>query len=135
MLALVLFTFLYVCKSCALTAEFEKRIQALEMRCSRTLLNISYKDHVMSEEVCSRIYFLRVAEDREIWVEMYRCRFISGAPTTVKIKGLRRTLKQNVNRLINVKGLLKVKQLVAKGLFNFRLYLGFESSYGVKLYP
>ena len=39
-----------------LTAEIEKRIQALEMRCYRRPLNISYKDHVTAnEEVRNRI--------------------------------------------------------------------------------
>ena len=37
-----------------LTLE-ERRIQALEMRCYRRLLNISYKDHVTNEEVRNRI--------------------------------------------------------------------------------
>ena len=36
-------------------AEIERRIQALEMRCYRRLLNISYKDHVTNEEVRNRI--------------------------------------------------------------------------------
>ena len=35
--------------------KLERRIQALEMRCYRRLLNISYKDHVTKEEVCNRI--------------------------------------------------------------------------------
>ena len=42
--SLILSTFLYVCESWTLTAEIERRIQALEMRCYRRLLNISYKD-------------------------------------------------------------------------------------------
>ena len=41
--------------SWTLTAEIERRIQALEMRCYRRLLNISYKDHVTNEEVRNRI--------------------------------------------------------------------------------
>ena len=36
-------------------AEIERRIQALEMRCYRRLLNISYKDHVTNEQVRNRI--------------------------------------------------------------------------------
>ena len=55
MRTLILFTFLYVCESWTLTAEIERRIQALEMRCYRRLLNISYKDHVTNEEVRNRI--------------------------------------------------------------------------------
>ena len=55
MLTLILSTFLYACESWTLTAEIERRIQTLEMRCYRRLLNISYKDHVTNEEVCNRI--------------------------------------------------------------------------------
>ena len=54
MRTLILSTFLYACESWALTAEIERRIQALEMRCQRRLLNISYKDHVTNEEVRNR---------------------------------------------------------------------------------
>ena len=50
-----LYTFLYACGSWTLTAEIERRIQALEMRNYRRLLNISYKDHVTDEEVRNRI--------------------------------------------------------------------------------
>ena len=38
-----------------LTAELQRRIQAMEMRCYRKILHISYKDHVTSEEVCAKI--------------------------------------------------------------------------------
>ena len=55
MRTLILSTFLYACESLTLTAEIERRIQALEMRCYRRLLNISYKDHVTNEEVRNRI--------------------------------------------------------------------------------
>ena len=55
MRTLILSTFLYACESWTLTAELERRIQALEMRCYRRLLNISYKDHVTNEEVRNRI--------------------------------------------------------------------------------
>ena len=55
MRTLILSTFLYICESRTLGAEIERRIQALEMRCYRRLLNISYKDHVTNEEVRNRI--------------------------------------------------------------------------------
>ena len=55
MWTLILSTFLYACESRNLAAEIERRIQALEMRCYRRLLNISYKDHVTNEEVRNRI--------------------------------------------------------------------------------
>ena len=41
MRTLILSTFLYACESWTLTAEIERRFQALEMRCYRRLLNIS----------------------------------------------------------------------------------------------
>ena len=55
MRTLIISTYLYACESWTLTAEIERRIQALEMRCYRRLLNISYKDHVTNEEVRNRI--------------------------------------------------------------------------------
>ena len=55
MRTLILSTFLYACESWTLTAEVERRIQALEMRYYRRLLSISYKDHVTNEEVRNRI--------------------------------------------------------------------------------
>ena len=36
-------------------AELEERTQALEMRCYKRLLNISYEDNVTSEDVCRKI--------------------------------------------------------------------------------
>ena len=38
-----------------LTAELQRRIQAMEMRCYRKILHISYKDHVTNEEVRAKI--------------------------------------------------------------------------------
>ena len=55
MRTLILSTFLYACESWTLTAEIERKIQALEVRCYRRLMNISCKDHVANEEVRNRI--------------------------------------------------------------------------------
>ena len=55
MQALNLSTFLYVFESWTLTAELERMIQALEIRCYRRLLNISYKNYVTNYEVRNRI--------------------------------------------------------------------------------
>lgn len=55
MRSLVISIFLYACESWTLTADTERRIQALEMRCFRRLLGISYKDHITNEEVKNRI--------------------------------------------------------------------------------
>ena len=53
--SLVISIFLYACESWTLTAELQRRIQAMEMRCYRKILCISYKDHVINEEVGARI--------------------------------------------------------------------------------
>jgi len=55
MCALAISVFLYACESWTLTAELQRRIKALEMRCYRKILNISYKDHITNEEVSNRI--------------------------------------------------------------------------------
>ena len=55
MRALVMSIFLYACESWTLTADLERRIQAMEMRCFRRLLGISYKDHITNEEVRNRV--------------------------------------------------------------------------------
>ena len=49
MRTLILSTFLYACESWTLTADIERNIQGLEIRCYRRLMNISYKDHVTNE--------------------------------------------------------------------------------------
>ena len=55
MRSLVTSIFLYACESWALTAEFQRRIQTMEMRCYRKILCISHKDHVTNEEVRAKI--------------------------------------------------------------------------------
>ena len=55
MRSLVTSIFLYACESWTLTAELQRRIQAMEMRCYRKILLISYKDHVTNEEVRAKI--------------------------------------------------------------------------------
>ena len=53
--SLVTSIFLYACESWNPTAELQRRIQAMEMRCYRKILCISYRDHVTSEKVSARI--------------------------------------------------------------------------------
>ena len=55
MRSLVTSIFLYACESWTLTAGLQRRIQAMEMRCYRKILHISYKDHVTNEEVRAKI--------------------------------------------------------------------------------
>ena len=44
------------CESWTLTAELQRRILAMEMRCYHKILRISYKDHVTNEEVLAKIH-------------------------------------------------------------------------------
>ena len=53
--SLVTSIFLYECESWTLTAELQRRIQAMEMRCYHKVLHISYKEHVTNEEVHAEI--------------------------------------------------------------------------------
>ena len=55
MRSLVTSIFLYACESWTLTAELQRRIQAMEIRCYRKILHTSYKDHVTNEEVRAKI--------------------------------------------------------------------------------
>ena len=55
MRSLVTSIFLYACESWTLTAELQRRIQAMEMTYYRQILRISYKDHVTNEEVRAKI--------------------------------------------------------------------------------
>ena len=47
--------FLHVCESWTLTAELQRRIQAMELRCYSKILRISNKNHVTNEEVRAKI--------------------------------------------------------------------------------
>ena len=55
MRSLVTSIFLYASESWSLTVELQRRIQAMEMRCYRKILHISYKDHVTNKEVRAKI--------------------------------------------------------------------------------
>ena len=55
MRSLVTSIFLYVCESWTLIAELQRRIQAMEMRCYRKILHISYKGRLTNEEVRAKI--------------------------------------------------------------------------------
>ena len=65
--------FLYVSKSCTLTAELQKRIQAMEMRCYRKILCISYEDHVTNEEVCAKIQ-QAIRQHKDLLTNRMRCK-------------------------------------------------------------
>ena len=112
MRTLILSTFLYAFESWTLTAEIE-RIQALEMRCYRRLLNISYKDHVMNKEVRNRIQnAIGVHDDLLTMVKKWKLRWYglisrsSGMAKTIlqgTLKGARRRGRQKKRWEDNIK--------------------------------
>ena len=56
MRSLVTSIFLYACESWTLTAELQRRIHTMGMRCYRKILHISCRDHVTNEEVRAKIH-------------------------------------------------------------------------------
>ena len=113
MRTLILSTFLYACESWTLTAEIERRIQALEIRCYRRHLNISYKDHVTNEEVRNRIQnAIGVHDDLLTRVKKRKLRWYghisrsSGMAKTIlqgTVKGARRRGRQKKRWEDNIK--------------------------------
>ena len=55
MCSLAMSIFLYLRETWTITADIERRTQALEMRCFHTLLGISCRDHIINEEVKAKI--------------------------------------------------------------------------------
>ena len=89
MRTLILSTLLYACESWTLTAEIERRIQALEMRCYRRLLNISRN---MNEEVRNGIQkAIGVHEDL---LTMIKKRILRWYGHTSRSSGMAKTILQ-----------------------------------------
>ena len=55
MRTLIISILLCACETWTLTIELQRRIKAVEMRCYRCLLHISYKVHITNEIVCKKI--------------------------------------------------------------------------------
>ena len=113
MRTLISSTFLYACESWSLTAELERRIPALAMRCYRRLLNISYKDHVTNEEVRNGIQnaigvhdnLLTIVKKRKRRWYGHITRFAGMAKTILQgtVKGARRRGRQKKTWEDNIK--------------------------------
>ena len=75
MSSLVTSILLYACESWTLTAELQRRIQlqAMEMRCYRKILCISYKDHVTNEEVHAKIQ-QAIGSHKDLLTMVKRCK-------------------------------------------------------------
>ena len=54
MRTLIISIILYACEPWTLTIDLQREIKAVEMRCYRRLLHISYKDHITNEIVCKK---------------------------------------------------------------------------------
>ena len=65
--------FLGACESWTLTAEPQRRKLAMEMRCYRKILRISYKDHVTKEEVRAKIQ-QAIGPHEDLLTIVKRCR-------------------------------------------------------------
>ena len=72
MRSFVTFIFLYACESWTLTAELQRRIQAMEMRCYSKILRISNKNHVTNEEVRAKIQ-QAIGPHKDILTIVKRC--------------------------------------------------------------
>ena len=114
MRTLILSSFPYACESQTLTAEIKRRIQALEMRCYRSILNFSYKDYVTNEEVHNRIQnAIGVHDDLLTMVKKRKLRWYghisrsSGMAKTIlqgTVEGTRRRGRQKKKYEENIKG-------------------------------
>ena len=104
MRSLVASIFLYACESWTLTAELQRRIQAMEMRCYRRILHISYKEHVTNEEVPAKIQ-QAIGPHEDLLTTVKRCKLqwyghVSRSPGLAKtnlqgtVKGGRRQGRQ-----------------------------------------
>ena len=105
--------FLYAYESWTLTAELQRRIQAMELRCYREILCISYKYHVTNEELHAKIQqaigphedILTIAKGRKLqWYGHVSCS--SGLAKTIlqgTVKGGRRLGRQRKRREDNTR--------------------------------
>ena len=56
-----------------LTAELQRKIRAVEIRCYRKILHISCKDHVANEEVCAKIQ-QAIRPHKDLLIMVKRCK-------------------------------------------------------------
>ena len=92
---LVASIFLYACESWTFTAELQRRIQAMEMRCYRKVLRISYKDHVTNEEGSHEDLLTIVKRQKLQWYgHVYRSSGLAKTILQSMVKGGRRQGRQ-----------------------------------------
>ena len=125
MRTLISSTSFYANESWTLTAEIERRIHAVEMRCYKRLLNISYKDHVTNDGLSNRIQNATgVHEDLLTMVKKRKLRWYGhisiscGMAKTIRqgtVKGARRRGRQKKRFEDNIKGWTESGLVIPRG--------------------
>ena len=119
MRSLVTSIFLYVCESWTLTAELQRRIQAMEMRCCCKILCISNKDHITNVEVNTKIQqTIRPHKDLLTIVKRRKLQWYGHASRS---SGLAKTILQGT-----VKGGRKQGRQRKRWEYNIREWTGLE---------
>ena len=96
MRSLAMAVFMYGCETWTLTADLQKRIRAMEMRCLRKILNISYKDRVTNEAVRERI--TNVLGPHEDLLSAIKSRKLRWYGHVARSEGLAKTILQGTVR-------------------------------------
>ena len=96
MRSLAMAVVMFGCETCTLTAYLQKRIRAMEMRCLRTILNISYKDRVTNEAVRKRI--TNVLGPHEDLLSAIKSRKLRWYGHVARSEGLAKTILQGTVR-------------------------------------
>ena len=82
----------HACETWTITADIERRIQALEMRCFCKLLGFLYRDHITNEEVKTRTgNTIRLCEDLLITVKRRKLKWYGHV---TRSSGLAKTILQ-----------------------------------------
>ena len=90
--SLVTSIFQKACGSWTLTEELQRKMQAMETRCYRKILRISYKDHVTNEEVHAKIQqAIRSHEDLLTIVKRHKLQWYGHVSCS---SGLAKTISQ-----------------------------------------
>ena len=91
---LVTSIFLYACESWTLTAQLQRRIQAMEMRCYRRILRILFTDHVTDEEVRAKTQ--RAIGPHEVLLTIVKRRKLQWYGYVSRSSGLAKTISQGI---------------------------------------
>ena len=102
MRSLVRSIFLYACESWILITELQRRIQAMEMRCFRKILHISYRNHVTNAEVRAKIQ--QAIGPHEDLLTIIKRRKLQWYGHVSRSSGLAKTILRGQNHLASERG-------------------------------